>query len=1076
VPKQQYSNDGVTIAPEKLQTTDDSYPDYWTITILRVLPDASIKRNTGQTAQLKIVEVFSDISLFIDWFNEISFQTNGIQHKAMAHDNLLKNIKLCPHNKPSTLCVHCSNNMQLQAEFIDNVEENTSFAYIRDYASAWRDHSLAYLSESADVVNDKVSKYLEWSRNPLSWTWSEFTLRLWLQLHMLIFWLALQSPIIDMILGRILGYQFTFMAIGKALSHPKIVRYGCRLIGHKISSTLVAPGNLARILVGISGVISLYKLYKYLIPSKLGGDMQGVGSSTGVAPESKNEKVNVWYSDTYECTVDDVTPTILSSCKTDIDTFISRISNNLVHISVKFTDNESVKIRKAKAFCIKGHVYVINNHILPDIYPLELTVTQNNIQEGVNTCFTFMLSKSQIKRCVERDICFVTLMQLPPKKDISEYIPKETYLARFDGLYVSRKQDGQLFTKDVKNLNKIKAVYDYEVIPGSYNGNVWSGAVDVPTKNGDCGSLLISQGARGLCILGMHFLGKDSKVYSIAFDYEFMSKHIPVISKGETGLQYHGAEVDLLHYKSPVRYIQEGTAEVLGSLQGFRSDGKSNVSRTYVCDYMVKHGGYTITTGPPVMNGWQPWRNALKDLVRPVTQIDVDKLTGCAKAFASDIISSLNEQQLKELHVYDDFTAINGKPGLRFIDKINRNTSAGFPYNKSKRSLITYLEPTPEYQHPVAFSDDIMHEVVHIISEYTQGKTCNPVFKAHLKDKPLAFSKIKEAKTRVFCGAPLAWSIVVRKYTLAFIKLLQHNHYLFEAAPGIIAQSTEWDKLYHHLTYFGDDRIVAGDYGKFDKRMPSTVILAAYNIIIDVCKHANWSDEEIKILMCIAEDTAFPLVDFHGDVIRFYGSNPSGHPMTVIINSLANSLYIRYAFDTLKPEDIKIVDFKKYCHLITYGDDMIMNVSSEIPWFNHTTIQSVLNSIDIEFTMADKHSESVPYINISDASFLRRKWVFSDELCAYVCPLDHDSINTMLTMCVASKSVSAQIQALSIIETAMHEYFWYGRERFEERLTFMNEVIKYYDLSVYMTCPLPSWDSLVEQFNSYSNEIGDLGT
>jgi hypothetical protein len=155
-----------------------------------------------------------------------------------------------------------------------------------------------------------------------------------------------------------------------------------------------------------------------------------------------------------------------------------------------------------------------------------------------------------------------------------------------------------------------------------------------------------------------------------------------------------------------------------------------------------------------------------------------------------------------------------------------------------------------------------------------------------LKDEALAFRKIVAGKTRVFAGAPADWSFVVRKYLLSVIRLIQTNKFVFETGVGTNACSTQWQEIRDYLTVFGDDRMIAGDYGSFDKTMPPDVILAAYDIIYAICKEAGYSESDLLVVQGIAEDTAFPLVDFNGDLVQFYGSNPSGHPLTVIMVGL----------------------------------------------------------------------------------------------------------------------------------------------------------------------------------------------
>ncbi len=155
---------------------------------------------------------------------------------------------------------------------------------------------------------------------------------------------------------------------------------------------------------------------------------------------------------------------------------------------------------------------------------------------------------------------------------------------------------------------------------------------------------------------------------------------------------------------------------------------------------------------------------------------------------------------------------------------------------------------------------------------------------------------------------------------------------------------------------FGPDRFIAGDYSKFDKRMIADFVLAAWEVILMILEAAGWSIEELCVVAGIAYDCSFPLTNIIGDLVEFFGTNPSGHPLTVIINSIVNALYMRYAFTVLHPNGTT-EDFKKFVRLITYGDDNAGAVSKEAPWFNHTAVQEVLAAIGVTYTMADKQAE-----------------------------------------------------------------------------------------------------------------------
>jgi len=293
---------------------------------------------------------------------------------------------------------------------------------------------------------------------------------------------------------------------------------------------------------------------------------------------------------------------------------------------------------------------------------------------------------------------------------------------------------------------------------------------------------------------------------------------------------------------------------------------------------------------------------------------------------------------------------------------------------------------------------------------------------------------------------------------------VQKNKFVFEAGPGTVCQSPEWGKIRDYLITFGENQIIAGDYGKFDKRMSSTFVLAAFEVIQRLHTEAGFSDDEVRELCCIAHDTAFPLTDFNGDLLEFFGTNPSGHPLTVVINSLANSLYMRYVYSLLNPKK-ECATFKNNVHLFTYGDDNIMGVSPMCDWFYHGAIQEQLAIIGVEYTMADKEAESVPYIHLNETSFLKRRWRWDADVGAYTCPLEIDSIHKSLTMWVPSKSIVEDEQMVAVISSANTEFFFYGKETFEKHHAFFKSILELEPYKHWVKAgTLPGWSVLRERF------------
>jgi hypothetical protein len=270
---------------------------------------------------------------------------------------------------------------------------------------------------------------------------------------------------------------------------------------------------------------------------------------------------------------------------------------------------------------------------------------------------------------------------------------------------------------------------------------------------------------------------------------------------------------------------------------------------------------------------------------------------------AQDIIDGLVAKGVtKEASaVYNKFTAINGAAGVAYVDKLNRSTSAGFPWNTSKKKFLHAIPPQEGLMDPVDIPPEMHAEVDRIWEKYVGGERCNPIFKGSLKDEVRPFKKIDTQATRMFNGAPFLWSIVLRMVFLPIIKLMQEHRYVYESRPGTIAQSREWDDLFHYITAFGVDRIIAGDFKAFDKRMTSRIMLAGFRVHYLVMHYFGRSIEELRVQWGISLDIAFPHMEIFGDIAMMLSGNPSGQGFTVMTNGTGNGLYLRYAYYILNP-------------------------------------------------------------------------------------------------------------------------------------------------------------------------------
>ncbi len=805
-------------------------------------------------------------------------------------------------------------------------------------------------------------------------------------------------------------------------------------------------------------------------------ELQGMRMSVVDNHFPTTERENVWKRDDYEVSKFDMTPLNVQYKNLDFDHLMRIVSKNTARIRI----SNGIRVREGSAFCVGGHLWLTNNHTFFDEGDLEVRLETENTLVGTTPNVVMKVRQHELFRDIEHDLVWFQVLCWETKRDLRPLIRKPTLNIKCRAAYTGYNKQRQI------QVNTVDAVQLGEAYFEKYDTLIpaWSGYSKTLTVVGDCGMPLVSYGSPCVAILGIHALGnQQNQVWATAIDSFMVERAVmhfarPIVQCGVPRISAPSASKKLVALRqwSPLRWMTSGSVCTYGSYDEFRVTSRSKVRNTLLGKEILHERDWKVDAVAPELKDWRPWHHALNDITHQSHgAMDSLLVRECAKAYVEDVIAGLTEQDIDNLQVLSDNATVNGIAGVKFIDKMNFKSSMGEPYCKSKRGFLE--GPVNQKQ----FVPEVQDRINHVLECYKAGRRACPVFSGQLKDEPRASKKVAEGKVRVFTGAPVDWSFVVRKYLLTTVKVIQENPFLFEASPGCAAQTLEWEQYFDFLTTFGDDRMVAGDYGKFDKKMGAMLILEAFWMLSQILKHAGWSDEDLMIIHCIGEDTAFSFVNFGGDLLQFFGSNPSGHPLTVIINCLVNALYMRYCFASLHPGSesisIKLRQFKKLVKLLTYGDDNVMNVSRDADWFNHTAIQTVLASVGVEYTMADKESESRPFINIAEVSYLKRSWRWDQDIGAIVCPLEEASIKKMLTVCIPSDEESPEFHMASVMVSAANEWFWYGKSTFERERAWLVDLANRHGITRELEIKkLPTWQELYDRFWKASEGIATNGS
>jgi len=1137
VPKKQYQTaDGRLDSSRLPEVREDTFPDYWDITIHTVVTNPNQGKNDSRgTVIYKLIEQFSNMNAFIKWYGNVCTTYRTQQKNLTRSENIIKDVEFCSKCRVPRGTCDCLFDL-IEIELNDPLPTNDEYVAQVDIQY---DIEPFFCEEALkvreDVVRIETLKRVKAVKDlhylPVTWYW------VFLAKILAFLWIAAGNW--SLILFYIMPVEFFISIMCTTAPVDTVQSAIMRRLGDNVASKIGHPTHYRRVAgVLLSGGVAAYilsklanlyvnnrksakvakaareheDLYKHKEISRLEAECEVLrlqkeierlkqpmlvteSKTTEKSPVALDEEpTNIYRNERFVATDFDVSRLTQSWKGMDRGLMLSKLGKNVVNICTTYQRHKGegppLVYAYCNAVCLSGNLYVTNNHSMPPdsetFVAIERKLVSSNLPNQPNLNVPFKLRESKTIRIPERDLMFFELLALPPKKNIIDLFPAKGFTSKIRGTLIVRTSKGDIeYNEMIKGFGVHNMPHEIsaETMMSDQNQavvpDVYGALYQKATAYGECGAPLVGMTPMGPVILGIHFLGSTQDTTGFAtvvykediegiqsqMDAFIVEEDAPVLSTQSKTVELTG-----LHPKSPFRFVAQGHAAVFASINNYhRRKFKTRVKPTPLCKLMMEDG-WQLEHGPPNHKGWETVHIILKPMLECSNDLDLDVLDKCKEAFLHDIRKKLPKRWKEMIHPVSNFVAVNGAAGVAYVDAINRSTSAGFPYNKSKKHFFQLMDPQEGLDHPIQFDEEIMEQVDAIEARYASGRRCMPVFKGNLKDEPLSHKKRKAGKIRLFAGSPVAWTIVVRKYFVMLCRLMTLHRDVFEHAVGINAACHEWGDMIKKMTNDLDpkllNRFIAGDFEAFDKSMIAAVILMAFEILITLAKESgSFDDYDIKIMRGIAIDTAYGLVDFFGDLCMFMGVNPSGHPLTVFINSLANSLYMRYAYYMANPNS-DVSTFQEHVALRTFGDDNFMTVDDSIDWFDHTVIQDELGAAGIKYTMAEKDTESVPFIPLSEVTFLKRRFEYSEEVGGWLAPLDPKSISKMLMVHVQSKTDCVEHQTISAVASAVREYFMYGSEEFGNKCKYLKDLVQRADLHMWVEdSTFPSWDDLRNRFH-----------
>ena len=787
---------------------------------------------------------------------------------------------------------------------------------------------------------------------------------------------------------------------------------------------------------GIVGVLyALAKLYRRWARMKSQGSLEPASMQE---IQQRDREENPWTEP-----IKRELPLTTQSFCIDTKTLASVVANNLVYGTIMTTKGRKLM---ANGLFLRSNVVLLPSHYF-ETDELKCTFRKENPEKSGGK-FPCTLHKRQSILIPNTDLRICYAHSGGSFRNITHWLPKAN-MPTHEFTMLWRKIDGSMVVSGGRGIPKMTSNGVCDFLGGEYNN------LTINTYEGLCGAVLLSHG-KGSTISGFH-LGGHAHTNRGCYGFitgdqyecaEILLREIEGVIISGDGEKFNkqilGVQVleeKALHPKSPLNWMpHESQISYFGSCPG-QVSSKSDVKVTKISHLIMEVCGEPNIWRPPKMQPeWYGWQKCLSNMALPALPFSFDILEIAIIDYKSGFDSIFERDYIKSICPLTDHENLCGRVGVKFIDAIKLSTAIGYPLKGVKRKYVIEHEPTEEFPNNRELDPIIMEEIRRCEACYARGQRAYTIAKACKKDEVLS-----KEKCRIFYGNPIALTFLIRKYFLPIIRILQLFPLRSECAVGINSHGPEWQQFHDHVHKFGSDRLIGGDYGKYDQKLPSQLLFASLRILIDFARKCDYTKEELRIMEAMTGDVVYALIAFNGDLIGLTeGSHISGNSLTVILNGICGSLNLRCAFySTYVPESIeKRIHFRDVVALMTYGDDNIGSVKKGIEDFNIKTVSEFLEKYGQTYTMPDKESELVPFLEEDDFEFLKRKSVFCPVKGQYVGALIEKSIFKMLHCYLYSKKCeyTEEWACAQNIDTALREWENHGEVVYEKRRAQMKEV------------------------------------
>jgi len=236
--------------------------------------------------------------------------------------------------------------------------------------------------------------------------------------------------------------------------------------------------------------------------------------------------------------------------------------------------------------------------------------------------------------------------------------------------------------------------------------------------------------------------------------------------------------------------------------------------------------------------------------------------------------------------------------------------------------------------------------------------------------------------------------------------------------------------------------VIAGDFSNFDGTLVADILYKILDIVNDfyddgeenaTIRRVLWAEIVNSIHLC------------RDNLYMWTHSQPSGCPITSILNSLFNSVSMRYVWMLIVEDSMKnMKSFNENVSMVSYGDDNCVNISDKvIHVFNQVTIAEGYKQIGMTYTDESKTGEIIPYRELSEVAYLKRKFRWEESEMQFIAPLNLDVVLEMVNW--IRGELDAEEATRLNLEASAFELSLHGKEIFDKWIVEYKKASRYFE-------------------------------